>query len=78
MLRKIKGLSEFPEEAHSIATGDVLSHLSVSTDFKIDDENSIHVSLLPNSSFLEVCSLTNTTYKLINVKTSQLNYYYTN
>jgi len=55
MFRKIKGLSEFPEEACDIATGDVLSHLNVTTKFNVDDKNSIHVSLLPNSSFLEVC-----------------------
>uniref|UniRef100_H2Y7B6 2-oxoadipate dehydrogenase complex component E1 n=1 Tax=Ciona savignyi TaxID=51511 RepID=H2Y7B6_CIOSA len=53
MLRKIKGLSEFPDEALSIATGDVLSHLSVSNDFKYEDGRKLHVNLIPNPSHLE-------------------------
>ena len=53
MIRKIKGLSEFPAEANEHATGDVISHLFVSTDIKHGDQ-SIHVNLLPNSSHLEV------------------------
>ena len=52
MMRKIKGLSEFHPSSH--ATGDVLSHLSMVTDFIADDGGVVHVSLLPNSSFLEV------------------------
>ena len=57
MLRKIKGLSEFSIDAQFNATGDVLSHLSISTDMAFDyNKNSfLHVNVLPNSSFLEVC-----------------------
>lgn len=54
MLRKIKGLSEFPKDAEAYASGDVLSHLSISTDIPIDNNKSLHVNVLPNSSFLEV------------------------
>nr|CAB3237826.1 probable 2-oxoglutarate dehydrogenase E1 component DHKTD1, mitochondrial [Phallusia mammillata] len=52
MFRKMKGLREFPEEAMSIAVGDVLSHLDVSTDVKIEDR-SLHVTLVQNPSHLE-------------------------
>lgn len=57
MIRKIKGLSEFPAEANEHATGDVISHLFMSTDLTQQDGKSIHVNLLPNSSHLEVSNL---------------------
>lgn len=58
MFRKMKGLSEFPEEALSVAVGDVLSHLNVSTDLTMEDGKSLHVTLVSNPSHLEA-SFTN-------------------
>ncbi|XP_010619657.1 probable 2-oxoglutarate dehydrogenase E1 component DHKTD1, mitochondrial, partial [Fukomys damarensis] len=51
MFRKMCGLSEFPE--HSMATGDVLSHLTSSVDLDFGAYRPVHVTLLPNPSHLE-------------------------
>ncbi|KAK2717942.1 2-oxoadipate dehydrogenase complex component E1-like [Artemia franciscana] len=50
VFRKIKGHSEFPENFKTI--GDVLSHLSISTDIQIS-HNNVHFTLIPNPSHLE-------------------------
>ncbi|XP_064622382.1 2-oxoadipate dehydrogenase complex component E1-like [Lineus longissimus] len=50
MLQKMKGKREFPPGVKG--SGDVLSHLSISTDLKYG-ERSVHVSLIPNPSHLE-------------------------
>ncbi|XP_039248087.2 2-oxoadipate dehydrogenase complex component E1-like [Styela clava] len=52
LFRKMKGLTEFPEEASSYSTGDVISHLTSSTDLVYDD-NTVHVTMLPCPSHLE-------------------------
>lgn len=51
----MKGLSEFPDDARtpSIATGDVLSHLTSSCDLDYDGTK-VHVTMLPCPSHLEV------------------------
>ena len=54
LFRKIKGLSEFPRNVMSIATGDVLSHLFISTDLLFHVDQKLHISLLPCPSHLEV------------------------
>ena len=51
MFRKMRGLSEFPE--NSPAIGDVLSHLTASVDLDFGSHFPIHVILLPNPSHLE-------------------------
>uniref|UniRef100_A0A8D0C110 2-oxoadipate dehydrogenase complex component E1 n=1 Tax=Salvator merianae TaxID=96440 RepID=A0A8D0C110_SALMN len=51
MFRKMRGLSEFPE--NSPAIGDVLSHLTASVDLDFGSHHPIHVILLPNPSHLE-------------------------
>uniref|UniRef100_A0A0K0FKJ6 Transket_pyr domain-containing protein n=1 Tax=Strongyloides venezuelensis TaxID=75913 RepID=A0A0K0FKJ6_STRVS len=52
MFRKIKGKPEFPEDVSG--SGDVLSHLTSSFDFKSQDsDNYVHITLLPNPSHLE-------------------------
>ncbi|KAM6154805.1 2-oxoadipate dehydrogenase complex component E1 [Erethizon dorsatum] len=51
MFRKMRGLSEFPE--HSLATGDVLSHLTSSVDLDFGAHRPLHVTMLPNPSHLE-------------------------
>ncbi|KAG8176487.1 hypothetical protein JTE90_017542 [Oedothorax gibbosus] len=53
MFRKMKGLPEFPSDIY--ATGDVLSHLTSSTDYNFNN-SSVHVTLLPNPSHLEAVS----------------------
>ncbi|XP_078489091.1 2-oxoadipate dehydrogenase complex component E1-like [Ciona intestinalis] len=53
MIQKIKGFSEFPDEAMSVATGDVLSHLSMSTVLVFEEGRNLHVNLIPNPSHLE-------------------------
>jgi probable 2-oxoglutarate dehydrogenase E1 component DHKTD1 len=53
LFSKIKGNSEFP--AHLPVTGDVLSHLAISTDIKIGN-GSLHVSMLHNPSHLEAAN----------------------
>lgn len=51
MFRKMRGLSEFPE--NSAAIGDVLSHLTSSVDLDFASHRPVHVTLLPNPSHLE-------------------------
>lgn len=51
MYRKMRGLSEFPENSPSI--GDVLSHLTSSVDLDFGADHPIHVTMLPNPSHLE-------------------------
>ncbi|XP_043570084.1 probable 2-oxoglutarate dehydrogenase E1 component DHKTD1, mitochondrial isoform X1 [Chiloscyllium plagiosum] len=51
MFRKMRGLSEFPE--NSLATGDVLSHLTSSVDLDFGCDHPLHVTMLPNPSHLE-------------------------
>uniref|UniRef100_A0A8C5PJY7 2-oxoadipate dehydrogenase complex component E1 n=1 Tax=Leptobrachium leishanense TaxID=445787 RepID=A0A8C5PJY7_9ANUR len=51
MFRKMRGLSEFPE--NSPAIGDVLSHLMSSVDLEFDSCGPLHVTMLPNPSHLE-------------------------
>uniref|UniRef100_A0A0N4ZSZ6 RRM domain-containing protein n=1 Tax=Parastrongyloides trichosuri TaxID=131310 RepID=A0A0N4ZSZ6_PARTI len=52
MFRKIKGKPEFPENVDG--SGDVLSHLTSSFDFKSKNgNNSVHITMLPNPSHLE-------------------------
>lgn len=51
MFRKMRGLSEFPE--NSAAIGDVLSHLTSSVDLDFGTHRPVHVTLLPNPSHLE-------------------------
>ncbi|XP_074656745.1 2-oxoadipate dehydrogenase complex component E1-like isoform X2 [Tubulanus polymorphus] len=50
MLRKMKGLSEFPPGVKG--AGDVLSHLHTSINLKYGEKD-VHVSLIPNPSHLE-------------------------
>ncbi|XP_061106928.1 2-oxoadipate dehydrogenase complex component E1 [Conger conger] len=54
MFRKMRGLSEFPENSPSI--GDVLSHLTSSVDLDFGTGLPIRVSMLPNPSHLEAIS----------------------
>ncbi|XP_060770497.1 2-oxoadipate dehydrogenase complex component E1-like isoform X2 [Neoarius graeffei] len=51
MFRKMRGLSEFPE--NSPAIGDVLSHLTSSVDLEVGAGHPLHVTMLPNPSHLE-------------------------
>ncbi|XP_065524129.1 2-oxoadipate dehydrogenase complex component E1 isoform X2 [Lathamus discolor] len=51
MFRKMRGLSEFPE--NSAAIGDVLSHLMSSVDLDFGSHRPVHITLLPNPSHLE-------------------------
>lgn len=51
MFRKMRGLSEFPE--NSPAIGDVLSHLTSSVDLDVGTGHPLHVTMLPNPSHLE-------------------------
>ncbi|XP_031754904.1 probable 2-oxoglutarate dehydrogenase E1 component DHKTD1, mitochondrial isoform X1 [Xenopus tropicalis] len=51
MFRKMRGLSEFPE--NSPAIGDVLSHLTSSVDLDFGSHRPLHVTMLPNPSHLE-------------------------
>ncbi|KAL4658454.1 putative 2-oxoglutarate dehydrogenase E1 component DHKTD1, mitochondrial [Arapaima gigas] len=51
MFRKMRGLSEFPENSPSI--GDVLSHLTTSVDLDFGTGHPLRVSMLPNPSHLE-------------------------
>ncbi|NP_001084395.1 probable 2-oxoglutarate dehydrogenase E1 component DHKTD1, mitochondrial [Xenopus laevis] len=51
MFRKMRGLSEFPENSPSI--GDVLSHLTSSVDLDFGSHRPLHVTMLPNPSHLE-------------------------
>ncbi|KAJ1164601.1 hypothetical protein NDU88_005037 [Pleurodeles waltl] len=51
MFRKMRGLSEFPE--NSPAVGDVLSHLTSSVDLDFGSHRPLHVTMLPNPSHLE-------------------------
>ncbi|KAB1253919.1 putative 2-oxoglutarate dehydrogenase E1 component DHKTD1; mitochondrial [Camelus dromedarius] len=51
MFRKMRGLSEFPENVS--ATGDVLSHLTSSVDLDFGAHLPLHVTVLPNPSHLE-------------------------
>ena len=53
MFRKMKGFSEFPAGTAEFFTGDVLSHLTSSTDKIYPDGNKLHVTFLPNPSHLE-------------------------
>ncbi|XP_035740721.1 probable 2-oxoglutarate dehydrogenase E1 component DHKTD1 homolog, mitochondrial isoform X1 [Vespa mandarinia] len=50
LFRKLKGSSEFPDDAKAI--GDVASHLVSSTNLEIDNK-SLHVTMLRNPSHLE-------------------------
>lgn len=54
MFRKMRGLSEFPEDVP--ATGDVLSHLTSSVDLDLGAHRPLHVTMLPNPSHLEAVS----------------------
>ncbi|GCC38215.1 hypothetical protein chiPu_0016727 [Chiloscyllium punctatum] len=47
----MRGLSELPED--SLATGDVLSHLTSSVDLDFGCDRPLHVTMLPNPSHLE-------------------------
>ncbi|XP_069483890.1 2-oxoadipate dehydrogenase complex component E1 [Ambystoma mexicanum] len=51
LFRKMRGLSEFPE--NSPAVGDVLSHLTSSVDLDFGSHRPLHVTMLPNPSHLE-------------------------
>lgn len=51
MFRKMRGLSEFPENSPSI--GDVLSHLTSSVELDFGAGKPLHVTMLPNPSHLE-------------------------
>lgn len=51
MFRKMRGLSEFPENVATI--GDVLSHLTSSVDLDFGAHQPLHVTMLPNPSHLE-------------------------
>ena len=51
MFRKMRGLREFPPDV--AGTGDVLSHLTATVDLKYG-EDSVHVTMVPNPSHLEV------------------------
>ncbi|KAK7821099.1 hypothetical protein U0070_020461 [Myodes glareolus] len=51
MFRKMRGLSEFPENVSAI--GDVLSHLTSSVDLDFGAHRPLHVTMLPNPSHLE-------------------------
>ncbi|MEE6481580.1 hypothetical protein FKM82_012909 [Ascaphus truei] len=51
MFRKMRGLSEFPENTPAI--GDVLSHLTSSVDLDFGSHRPLHVTMLPNPSHLE-------------------------
>ncbi|XP_077194045.1 2-oxoadipate dehydrogenase complex component E1 isoform X1 [Paroedura picta] len=51
LIRKMRGLSEFPE--NSPAIGDVLSHLTASVYLDFGSHQPIHAILLPNPSHLE-------------------------
>lgn len=51
MFRKMRGLSEFPENVAAI--GDVLSHLTSSVDLDFGAHRPLHVTMLPNPSHLE-------------------------
>lgn len=51
MFRKMRGLSEFPD--NSPAIGDVLSHLTSSVELDFGAAHPLHVTMLPNPSHLE-------------------------
>ncbi|KAF7669870.1 hypothetical protein LDENG_00128660 [Lucifuga dentata] len=51
MFRKMRGLSEFPD--NSPAIGDVLSHLTSSVELDCGAGHPLHVTMLPNPSHLE-------------------------
>lgn len=51
MFRKMRGLSEFPEDSPAI--GDVLSHLTASVYLDFGSRQPLHVIMLPNPSHLE-------------------------
>ncbi|KAJ1528513.1 hypothetical protein ONE63_006920 [Megalurothrips usitatus] len=51
LFRKLRGLSEFPEDAK--ASGDVTSHLISSVDLPVDGGDPLHVTVLYNPSHLE-------------------------
>ncbi|XP_019627441.1 PREDICTED: probable 2-oxoglutarate dehydrogenase E1 component DHKTD1, mitochondrial [Branchiostoma belcheri] len=53
LFRKMRGLPEFPDGVQG--SGDVLSHLTASTDLQYDDK-SVHVTMIPNPSHLEACN----------------------
>uniref|UniRef100_A0A7E4UQ48 Transket_pyr domain-containing protein n=1 Tax=Panagrellus redivivus TaxID=6233 RepID=A0A7E4UQ48_PANRE len=50
MFRKIRGKPEFPDDV--LGSGDVLSHLTSSFDYK-SPEGNVHITMLPNPSHLE-------------------------
>jgi probable 2-oxoglutarate dehydrogenase E1 component DHKTD1 len=54
LFHKIKGNSEMAEGLP--ATGDVLSHLAISTDLNMGTETPLHVSMLHNPSHLEAAN----------------------
>ncbi len=51
MFRKMRGLSEFPENSPSI--GDVLSHLTSTLELDFGAGHPLRVTMLPNPSHLE-------------------------
>lgn len=51
MFRKMRGLSEFPENSPSI--GDVLSHLTSKVELDFGAGHPLNVTMLPNPSHLE-------------------------
>ncbi|XP_035669706.1 probable 2-oxoglutarate dehydrogenase E1 component DHKTD1, mitochondrial [Branchiostoma floridae] len=53
LFRKMRGMPEFPDGVQG--SGDVLSHLTASTDLQYDDK-SVHVTMIPNPSHLEACN----------------------
>ncbi|XP_054163918.1 2-oxoadipate dehydrogenase complex component E1-like [Oppia nitens] len=56
LFQKMLGKSEFNLQELNGITGDVLSHLFTSIDRRIDDNNKVHIILLPNPSHLEAIS----------------------
>ncbi|KAJ3294817.1 hypothetical protein HK104_003284, partial [Borealophlyctis nickersoniae] len=54
LFHKVKGNAEFPEDIPG--SGDVLSHLAISTDLNYGAQKPIHVSMLHNPSHLEAAN----------------------
>ena len=54
LFHKVKGNNEM--EASLPTTGDVISHLAISTDLNMGTENKLHVSMLHNPSHLEAAN----------------------
>jgi probable 2-oxoglutarate dehydrogenase E1 component DHKTD1 len=54
LFSKVKGNSEFPPDLP--VSGDVLSHLAISTDLELGGAKPLHVSMLHNPSHLEAAN----------------------